>query len=83
MEKFREENEFYVETKVYENAKQILKQRNCVILIGKEGVGKTAMAVHLMFEYAKYKEFVVRRIRTLPEFYNTVDLQKKKCVIFG
>lgn len=42
MEKFREENEFYVETKVYENAKQILKQRNCVILIGKEGVGKTA-----------------------------------------
>lgn len=82
MEKFREENEFYVETKVFENAKQILKQRNCVILIGKEGVGKTAMAVHLMFEYAKNEEFVVRRIRTSAEFYNTVDLQMKNLIFF-
>lgn len=82
MEKFKEENEFYVETKVFENAKQILKQRNCVILIGKEGIGKTAMAVHLMFEYAKNEEFVVRRIRTSHEFYNTVDLQMKNLIFF-
>lgn len=82
MEKFREENKFYVKTKLFENAKQILKQRNRVILIGKEGVGKTAMALHLMFEYAEVKGYVVRRIRTSHEFYATVDLRIKNLIFF-
>lgn len=80
MEKFREENKFYVETKLFENAKMILNQRNRVILIGKEGVGKTAMALHLMFEYAEVKGYVVRRIRTSHEFYATVDLRIKTLI---
>lgn len=80
MEKYKRENEFYVKTKIFKNAKQILKQRNCVILIGKEGVGKTAMAVHLMFKYKKYKDFVVRRIRTLHEFYSSVDLRMENLI---
>lgn len=71
-----------MKTKIFENAKQILEQRNCVILIGKEGVGKTAMAVHLMFQYAKCEDYVVRRIRTSHEFYATVDLRINNLIFF-
>lgn len=50
-----------------------MNQKKCVVLVGKEGTGKTAMAVQLMFKFFQRKDFVVRKLRTLQDFESLVN----------
>nr|XP_022292818.1 uncharacterized protein LOC111103680 isoform X2 [Crassostrea virginica] len=74
--KYINESKYYYETEKFKEVEEFLKQRKCVFLVGKEGSGKTEMAVHLMFKYSEYKNFVVRRVQSSYEcrkFYNPLD----------
>ncbi|XP_078330864.1 uncharacterized protein LOC111103680 isoform X3 [Crassostrea virginica] len=74
--KYINESKYYYETEKFKEVEEFLKQRKCVLLVGKEGSGKTEMAVHLMFKYSEYKNFVVRRVQSSYEcrkFYNPLD----------
>lgn len=69
-----------MKTKVLEKVEQILKQRKCVFLVGKEGTGKTATAVHLMFEHIQQKNCFVRKLYAPQDFSIYVDPTKNHLI---
>lgn len=73
MAKFIQENEFYVETQIYQKVRKLLEDYKCVILVGKEGTGKTSMAVRLMFSYIQRDDFFVRKLSCPEDFSRVVD----------
>lgn len=79
--KFIKQNEFYVKTKVLEKVEKILKQRKCVFLVGKEGTGKTATAVHLMFKHIQQKNVFVRKLHAPQDFSIYVDPTKNHLIL--
>lgn len=80
MAKFIQEDEYYVETQIYQKVKQLLEECKCVILVGKEGTGKTSMAVRLMFSYIKRYDFVVRILSCPADFSWFVDPNIKNLI---
>lgn len=77
---FIEQNEFYVATKLLEEVETILKQRKCVFIVGKEGTGKTATAVHLMFRHIQQKNCFVRKLHAPQDFSSYVDPTKNQLI---
>lgn len=69
-----------MKTKVLEKVEQILKQRKCVFLVGKEGTGKTATAVHLMFEHIQQENCFVRKLHAPQDFSIYVDPTKNHLI---
>nr|XP_022290463.1 uncharacterized protein LOC111102103 [Crassostrea virginica] len=75
-------HKFFVETRMFQTAEQFLEKHKIIILVGKEGSGKTEMAVHLMFKYYERPDFVVRKLISDPREYLQRFNIKENTLIF-
>lgn len=73
-------NKYFVETQMTSNCSRQLEQTGLVILIGKQGCGKTLTAVHIMNNYRTRKEaWIVRKFSSWTDLL-AFDLQRKTLV---
>lgn len=73
MDSWATDDGFFVETESYEKAKSYLETHHKLMLKGRSGDGKTAMAMHLVFHYVRKKDFRLSIIHTPNEL--TTELQ--------
>lgn len=73
-------NKYFVETQMTSNCSRQLEQTGLVILIGKQGCGKTLTAVHIMNNYRNRKEgWILRKFSSWNDLL-AFDLQRKTLV---
>lgn len=68
---------FYVETNILEKANDHLKKFKLAILVGREGTGKTAMAVHMMLQL-KSEGFDARVLQSPKDVMKYLSPNKKQ-----
>ncbi|XP_056004503.1 uncharacterized protein LOC125660202 isoform X2 [Ostrea edulis] len=74
MDSWATDDGFFVETECYKKAQSYLETHHKLMLKGRSGDGKTAMAMHLVFHYVRKKDFRLSIIHTPAEL--TTELQR-------